>query len=470
MINVLRVHFTRDKNGLWALTPCPQLPLAPGMTEVSQTDLPNVYELMEELLSYGAETLLFLETEENRVMVQELLCLLRRQYPEQHWERQPLQEDPAEVDDSALWNGTRAFLTGLYPGGTEGAAAKHIFTEEITDEVLQGLGTCTALNHTLFHLSPAAPTEGTAERTGYLAANHARITGGEGVFRFSINGGEAEKSVAICPYHTYRPTSLPEEYVTFDTREDFEALQEDLAAYAASGVPSPVRLWKPDFVGACRLMGRGNCCVETLSRFRLAGKTIRPCPGSSYSPGTLDDPFFRTAVRARREKHRTAEHRHCTDCPAADRCSRCMALPDYLGEEEFCALMRDERNFPDLFRSLLAVKLLVLSHAVNDPCRLRTAVPDCGILAAPRGGQLCLRPGSFLFAEGDERFLLFSMATGRVFQVSRNFFFLSELAARGYRVDELMTQLPAEAVQDQSAWEQGFATAVCKLREYAMME
>ena len=146
----------------------------------------------------------------------------------------------------------------------------------------------------------------------------------------------------------------------------------------------------------------------------------------------------------------------------------------YLTEEEFCELMGDEINHSYLFKALVSLKFLYSSGVFDWDDKVRFVTPMNSILkkAPKRMTQFLLDKDTYLVCSQGKKpvYIIFSLKESKVFRVNENFFRLSELAARGYDVKEVIEIMGNMRMNSEKDIEEAFKETVSLLKKHKMME
>lgn len=478
MKRLLLIEFYREGNGLYSL----KNSIDPGVLKSEfgedyeiitpqMTELPNPYELIEELLSYSPDIICFMANKANSAVTDSFIALISREYPEIECRTRSSEDILTEMDDSALWNGTKAFLTGLYPNIKDSSlSAKHLYIEDLTDDVLKKVSNYVGINHNIFHTGKYAFDERTSLETGFLHSNDTFIDKNEeNIYRFDINNGESEKNIYISRYSEYIPDGTKDNYVMMKEKEDFELFRSDLTDLYNTGRITEKRLYVPDIVDICRFFNCQNCSLEYMPRMRISGSKIYPCHTSDYCAGSIEEPFFKNMIKIKHSKALEEKKRGCSDCPAASKCSRCLALPAYL-KDDFCDFICDERDYLYLIKMVIAAKILCNCGVFRSIEEIRAVTAGNDFSDNEESTRrFSMKADSFMFSD-DNKYILFTFEKGKIYSVSKQFFELAELAARGYKVGEIADQCGLPGDTDKKLYEDGFVSTVVKLRECGIME
>lgn len=481
MERILLINFVRGENGLYTLKRdhCTE-ELEKKLQDTYRTQvleielLPNVYEFIEEIQSYDIDHIGILVNLGNTRYVQAFLAILSAECTDLKVHTYQVERADIEYDDSALWRGTRYFLTGLYPSGQrENMVTKHVCMEDISEKLLEGIAGYVGMNHNLFFRNAGGMELDHLSHTGYLASNATRIVAEDGCSRLALNGGESEKKFRFCGYAQYRDSPESDEinsYVGMYRREDYDVFLSDMREYARTGAVRKNRIWKPDMIDMCRFCNSSNCSADSMQRLRVKSSGLYPCLTSDYCAGTAGEPFFRLSVRIKREKSAVANQRDCRNCRSSRGCSKCIALPEFLSQEEFCDLMTDEMRFAYLYKSLLALKFIFNSKILRPEDDIRVVTPlNQEIL--PQSREFILDEDTFLIEKraGERQYILFSIRTSKLFQVNENFFRLSEIAARGCDVETCAEVFGYASEEERKSIQSAYKKVISKLEDLHML-
>lgn len=482
MKRILIINFVRNSNGVYSLEcnkDTEKLKLEFEKECIVRTlhmeELPNLYDFIEEIISYNSDEIFFVQSQDNAKLVDGICEHLKKEYCDIKYKIISIQNKKGEYDDLALWRGTKAFFTGIYPQNMrEDSISKHVYLDDITDEVAQCLSGYVGINHNIFHNTNARASCNISESKGYIPVNETSIIRENEDLYLCINSNESKRQVSICKYSEYKSSNLPDNYVALIDKKDFITYKEDIKRFSKTGVPDVERMWKPDFIDMCRFFNCANCAIDSLVRFRVENQGIYPCLTSNLCAGNVKDPFFKVSIHLKREKVKIASKRGCEKCERQYECSHCMALPDYLTEEEFCELMRDEINHSYLFKALVSLKFLYSSGVFDWDDKVRFVTPMNSILkkAPKRMTQFLLDKDTYLVCSQGKKpvYIIFSLKESKVFRVNENFFRLSELAARGYDVKEVIEIMGNVSMNSEKDIEEAFKETVSLLKKYKMME
>ena len=481
MERMLLINFVREENGLYALRKDRHTEEVREKLRNSYRAqvleiglLPNVYELIEEIRAYDMNHVGILVNPSNTRYVKDFSVILSTECADLKIHMYPTESLDREYDDSALWRGTRFFLTGLYPSAQrENMVTKHICMEDISEDLLKGIAGYVGMNHNLFVRGAGSMDFNRVSRTGYLASNATQIIREEGGSRLVMNGGESEKRFLFTGYAQYREPPDSAEmntYVGIYRREDFDAFLADMREYARTGLVRQNRMWKPDMIDMCRFCNSSNCSVDSMQRLRVKRSGLYPCLTSDYCAGTAGEPFFRLSVRIKRDKSAAANHRDCVNCGSRGSCSKCIALPEFLSQEEFCKLMTDEMRFSYLYKSLLALKFIFNSRILRPEDDIRVVTP-LNQKDLCQSKEFILDEDSFLMEKraGEREYILFSIRKAKVFRVNENFFRLSEIAARGCDIEACARAFGYATEEERRSIQEAYRKVISKLQDLHML-
>lgn len=477
MKKLLLIEFSRDGNGLYSLknNVDPEVISAEfgekfDIITSQMNELPNPYELIEEFLSYSPDIICFVINRNNSDITNSFIDLISREYPDVECRLHNIEADELQVDDSALWNGTKAFLTGLYPNIKDSNfSVKHIYIEDITDDVLKNVSNYVGINNNIFHKGEYAFNDKTSLGTGFLHSNDTVIEKKDGnLYRFDINNGESQKDIYISEYSKFESDSEKDNYVMLKNKEDFDLFVSDLTDLYNTGRITEKRLYVPEIVDLCRFMNCQNCSIEYMPRMRIFDSKIYPCHNSDYCAGSIDEPFFKKMINIKHSKAEEEKKRGCSECSTAMKCSRCLAVPEYL-KDKFCDFIRDEKDYLYLIGMVIAAKLLCNCGVFKSVEEIRAVTAGNSSTLGEESRKFSLRYDSFMFSD-DNKYILFTFEKGKIYSVNKQFFELAELAARGYKVSEVAEQCDIPEDTDTKIYEEGFVSTVIKLRECGIME
>ncbi|MBR6622379.1 MAG: hypothetical protein IKK91_00535 [Ruminococcus sp.] len=478
MKKLLLIEFYREGNGLFSLkqntdpeTLKDEFGSDLEIIVPQLSELPNPYELIEEFISYDPDVLCFIVNDANSSIVSSFINLTSREYPEIECIEKRINDTSVEIDDSALWNGTKAFLTGLYPNIKDmGLSAKHLYIEDLTDEVLKNVSNYIGINHNIFHTGDYSFSSKTSLETGFLHSNDTLVTKkDENLYRFDMNKGESVKDIYISDYSKYVPNNTKECYVALNTKEDFELFKSDLTDLYNTGRITKERLYIPDIVDLCRFFNCMNCSIEYMPRMRISDSKIYTCHSSDFCAGSIEEPYFKNLIKIKHSKAVEEKKRNCSECPSNLKCSRCLALPEYL-KDEFCDFIRDEKDYLYLIKIVIAAKILCNCGVFKNIEDIKAVTPgNYYSVNEESAHKFSLKFDSFMFSD-DNKYILFTFEKGKIYSVSKQFFELAELAARGYTVGEIADKCDIPDDSYLNVYEDGFVSTVIKLRECGIME
>lgn len=605
MRTLLLLQFKKENGGLYTLsTGWNQLALFTVLKaenaamQVFQQTLPNGYDLLDELLSYRPDLMLFYQDEENRKFLASFLGLLKRQVPAQQyivWSLQDTQEleaagllqamkggektlslsaysknlCPAELysklgipldvcmpalslhireeaecvckeldylqknypgmkeaifsqetslpqcdwecirrfceerglqirflqDEAlcaggsyALWNGKKAFLTGIYPMEVDsGIATKHVRldTPENSDLVYERLAEYVEANHTIFSTLPKdervpSPKEVFQKTldTGCLVSNEMCVEEpAPSQYRFTLCATGEKAYIRVQDYAAYTAGSPGEkQFVRIRMPEDFAAYKEDYRRFSETGILCE-RMWKPEMIDKCRFLNASFCHVDSLVRFRVEDQAIYPCHTSDYKAGDLDDSPYTVSIKVKGDKARSALNRDCATCIRSNSCSRCMALPTFLKEKEFCDFIRDPMHYHYLNTAVLSQVYLYqsgqLPELAVDPRMVQTVTPQNTVTVKPKKDAASCGLDFFcllLKVDGkNPRGLLFSLKNRKILKLNEPFFGLCEMLVKGYTKSEILDAGKGIA-QEHTKMDAMYAQGMSILSQYGMLQ
>lgn len=364
----------------------------------------------------------------------------------------------ANYSSRALWNGTSAFFSGIYPEIRDFVVdVKHIYLEnsDYTEAILCDLSRFVDGNHTVFYneknkddfLFTDAPEQ--AAKTGYLPSNEMKIISHDnGHATLCLNHSNECRDYVILPYTQYPRAVCEHAYTYLKTAEDFFAFCEDFRIYSRTGLLAHTRMWQPDMLDKCRFWTKSSCRLDSLQRMRIRDGKIFPCLTSNLQAGDISEAVFDIAIRLKKQIAHTALERKCSNCIRSAECSQCTSLPDFLSSDQFCSLMLDDMNYPYLRCAVMGINYLFKMGQfpeLSDPHsgNLQTVTLQNGVfLPAPDSAHTSWKLDSYCFlyrfTGQSTRNILFSLKTFKALKVNDAFFRLCECMCRGYSCSEIV--------------------------------
>ncbi|ADL53294.1 hypothetical protein [Clostridium cellulovorans] len=265
-------------------------------------------------------------------------------------------------------------ITGIYPSFGVGNNTRQIYIgkNNLKEEQYEKLKTYSSINSTILSWGDNSNLQNNytnnlkiAERKNYFLSHFHQIYEDEGVKFIKFDG--YTKCIEVCcldylkvSNDTKRVNNTNEstnknidtnvlmstmkenhiEYLTITSREDFNKFTEDLEFFMEYG---KFKYHNVKFIleNQCRYSTSGACTIKNLIRFNLDEEmNIIPCNGCRKVVGNINDPYIKTVRKIYKEAEKVHTSRKCIECEVKDSCSKCIMLPEFLSEEEYCWFMK----------------------------------------------------------------------------------------------------------------------------------
>jgi tRNA A37 methylthiotransferase MiaB len=190
----------------------------------------------------------------------------------------------------------------------------------------------------------------------------------------------------------------------------------------------------------CRWSGH-SCGACSLSRLIIRKDEVFTCY-SGFSVGKVGADLSELKVNLEDLRKQTLDRRDCSACPVKEDCAKCLFIPSFLSEAEYCKVVREYKNItaaveiPSLIRKLRMQKEDIIKKAgslyitwLDKPCI------ENNVLQMGKEDKF---PGQLLKVNGDDSYyLLYHTETSAFTNLSRTMSMIwDRLAAEGENADK----------------------------------
>lgn len=148
-------------------------------------------------------------------------------------------------------------------------------------------------------------------------------------------------------------------YLTISNKEDLKKFAEDLDYFKDNG---KLKLQNVRYIieDECRWGINGSCSLKSLVRFNLDEKmNIRPCNSCGKTIGNIKENYIDNIRQVYKESDKVQVIRECTDCEVKENCSKCVMLPEFLDETEYCTFKKKYIILKDFYLKKSILKYLI---------------------------------------------------------------------------------------------------------------
>jgi anaerobic magnesium-protoporphyrin IX monomethyl ester cyclase len=193
----------------------------------------------------------------------------------------------------------------------------------------------------------------------------------------------------------------------------------------------------------CRWSNR-NCAACSLDKLIIRGNQVSPCY-TGKPIGKVGDSYNLLKDAVEKIKKETEERRGCETCEIRDSCSRCIFLPEFLSEEEYCDTRIKNRSLafllevPTIFQELKRQEELKPA----DVKHFRLVWKNKGKSLPPSLGLFPL-PQKMVRLELNDRNFFFDTETLEFYPVSKKIKEVFRLYESGFRKKDVLAAQLAE--------------------------
>ena len=264
---------------------------------------------------------------------------------------------------SAMKNGFKAYMTGIYPEDMDTSKSKHIGVDARFDVNKLNYSDLLDLNSAfIYEDRESVPRFGCES----VAHSHTKLAD-----KVQYDNGRYTESIQEMRYCQYDKCRSKYEkdcntvfYLRLDEKADLEAFKSDVDCFIKTG---RILSWNARLVDECRWMN--TCYLKQLYRYRVSDcGDVFPCHTCKKPIGKVEDGQYRKLINAGYLYDSTIYDRGCEDCEKVHYCSKCAMLPDCISAATFCKLMDSNLLFIDYI-----FKRDILCHLRHTSSRFKDA-------------------------------------------------------------------------------------------------
>lgn len=365
-----------------------------------------------------------------------------------------MKEETLRNNTDVLINGLRYYLMGYYINNSQGEYTKHISVnqKELTPDLLKALSVHNSGNSAIYGIGEGKlcfdEVKSMSKEAGFLFTNYLELHSNDDKnFTVTINDEENAFAYDSIPYSEYSGSKNYDSYVTLKSRKDYEEFIDDFRRFVSTGVFDKIRMWKPFFREKCRFLGGAVCSLADLPKFFVANGKVYPCDGCSVDLGDVKQQHFQLIKKATVEKERKENSRKCFNCKERAYCGKCAMLPDYLSDEEYCGLMRNDTSIVSYMTITNIAKYIceyakIGSQKFTDVRFIRFITRE-NLVAIPElvhgETEYFEMNVAFYKNEIDDSFISISLSDRKAFTMNQNMFILCELMYKGLSSCEIIS-------------------------------
>ncbi|OPX45193.1 hypothetical protein CLHUN_10800 [Ruminiclostridium hungatei] len=374
--------------------------------------------------------------------------------------------------ENPLINGFDSYMTGIYGQSNLNGFTKHVSVEkeELDVDQYEKLKEYMSINSAVYVNTPAA-----SEGAPIYSEGSSIIRQENPVFDKNVQAAKQANyclehlltiedknrhyELKIDDYYRAEPLRLevkkyseakmnsdaPLDFIRIENESDLESFLEEVDYFISTGRFNKSYLIPSFLVDSCRWLD--NCSLTKLPRFRLADDNqILPCLDCNKSVGSIDDMQFdviqQTYVLTEEEQLK----RDCDSCTAADYCSKCAMLPEFLSSERYCEI-RKQRPYISYYINIVnLLKFLKRSTGTFRDIRINDVMVSSKYVSYYTGHVDHIGETEY-FHQFVNLFIIngtpvfYMPLTGKVYKLTEHLAVIMELMFKGLSVDEIKGHL-----------------------------
>lgn len=345
-----------------------------------------------------------------------------------------------EEGRQTLINGFDAFLTGIYPIGFINENARYIkvnkkiLNNEFPWEEILDLNSAILVEDE----ERVSISEFAKQQPSYFGSHLETVLDSKVYF----DDDEKPYIYSIMSYGQYKENEYKNErcmeeniYLTINSKEDLECFLKDVQLFKEQGI---IRGLNYSLLDECRWAG--SCSIENLIRYTVKDDySIKPCQTSNYAFGSIADDSYTKKVELHRYSAQNFNRRKCKSCESRQLCSKCVALPTFLLEENFCSIIKE---YPFFFEYFLKKRVLRYVTKLSKFCsqnidKIRVSSQVHSLIYT--GSMIKINPKRFTYLIGiGDSFYVIHLKLTKILQISSKLAFVMEGYSRSDTEQEIV--------------------------------